>query len=472
MPYAFSPFDFKFLAVFCLAAWLPLFLRGYAFMVGLAFGLGWFGFGGWWLIGTFHQYGPVSYPVAALAVLLIGLGLAVFTGIWAWLCRYFAHSDASLLIWFPSLAVCIEWLRGWLFSGLPWTTLGNLLLDTPAVGWAAYTGVYGAAFIPAFLAASIYLVLRKNSLHWGLFGLALSAFLVGLAPSPFQAHGEKHTAALIQGNIPQDVKWDADFLGETMQRYTQASEMAAEHADILVWPEAAVPFFLSKVPAWEEWLRLHMQSWSVPVLFGGLKLTGNEGQAQNGMYLSLPGSGWQDFVGKHHLVPFGEYVPSWIPFLRKLVVGIADFQPANDPGVLELGESRFGSLICYEAIFPEETRARILAGANVLVNITNDAWYGRSPAAWQHLQSARMRAVESGRYMLRAANTGITAVIAPDGSLTSKAPWFVEATVFGTFYTSDTMTPYERWGDLILILLLFPVVTITLLRVRSGGGKD
>jgi len=470
MPYAFSPFDFKFLAVFSLAVWIHLFLRGRAFVIGLSFGLGWFGFGGWWLIETFHHYGGVPYPLAGLALFVLGAALALFPAIWAWLCWRLLKNRAMLLIWFPALAVFVEWVRGTLFTGLPWTTLGNLLLDTPAVGWAAYTGVYGAAFLPAILSASLLLLVYRKSLQWGLLGLVLSAMLVWLAPHPFQANGPVRTVALIQGNIPQDVKWDTGFLNETLQRYVHASERAAPQVDVIIWPEAAVPFFPSRVPEWSHWLTGKMQEWSVPVLYGGIKMVADTQTAWNGMYLFVPGSDGRKFAGKQHLVPFGEYIPSWIPFLHKMIPEIADFHPARGPGVLGEDEEagvHYGSLICYEAIFPEQTRARVLAGADVLVNITNDAWYGHSPAPMQHLQSARMRAVESGRYLLRAANTGITAVIAPDGSITHSVPWFVEATVFGTFRTSDSMTPYELWGDVVLLILLFPLLILVILRVKS-----
>jgi len=467
MPYAFSPFDFKFLAIFCLAVWIHLFLRGRAFATGFAFGLGWFGLGGWWLIQTFHHYGGVPYPLAALALLILGAVLALFPAIWAWLCWRLLDNEAMLLIWFPALAVFVEWARGGLFTGLPWTTLGNLVLDTPAVGWAAYAGVYGAAFLPAILSASVLLLIRRNSLRWGIIGLGLSAMLIWLAPPPFQPKGEVRTAALIQGNIPQDVKWNAGFLNETMQRYVRESERAARQVDVIIWPEAAVPFFPSRVPTWDGWLRKKMQSWSVPVLYGGIRKIAGAHTAQNGMYLSVPDSNRRGFAGKQHLVPFGEYIPSWIPFLHKMIPVIADFHPAADSGVLESGSAHYGSLVCYEAIFPEQARARVRAGANVLVNITNDAWYGHTPAAWQHLQSARMRAVESGRYLLRAANTGITAVIAPDGSITHSAPWFIETTVFGAFRTSNKITPYERWGNMVLLLLLFPSLTLVMLRVRT-----
>ena len=235
---------------------------------------------------------------------------------------------------------------------------------------------------------------------------------------------------MIQANIPQDQKWDAAFLNETMQRYVTASDQVSGKSDIIIWPEAAVPFFPSKMPNWNRWLNEHMQAWKIPVIFGGIKLLGDSGQAHNGLYLFDPEAKSRSFAGKQHLVPFGEYVPEWVPFLQALVPNIADFRPAQDAGLLSARGVRYGSLVCYEAIFPEQARTRVTGGADVLVNVTNDAWYGQTPAAWQHLQSARMRAVETGRYLLRAANTGISAVIAPNGDMTATVPWFTQDIVY------------------------------------------
>jgi len=150
---------------------------------------------------------------------------------------------------------------------------------------------------------------------------------------------------------------------------------------------------------------------------------------------------------KFHLVPFGEYVPEWIPFLHTLVPEIADFKPAKDMGVIQARGISYGSLICYESLFPEEARGRVLNGAEVLVNVTNDAWYGTTPAAWQHFQAARMRAVETGRYVLRAANTGVTAIIQPDGVVRSIKPWWIQTVLLGTYQLSKIQTNYVRWGD-------------------------
>lgn len=457
MPFAFSPFDQPWLAILALVGWLLLFTRGHAGFCGLAFGLGWFGLGAWWLLETLHVYGDIPYALAILAVACVGLVLACFPALLGWLSFQLAGSGPWLMVVFPATAVAVEWLRGWLFTGLPWTPLGNLLLDTPAVGWAAYVGVYGTAILPALLAAALCLLSQRASWRYGLAGLLCAILLIFLAPKPFEATGEKHRVALVQANIPQDQKWDAAFLNETMQRYVKASAEAAPRSELIIWPEAAVPFFLSETPSWDGWLNSHMRTWSLPVLFGGLNRMADGRQAHNGLYLFDPDSKNRSFAGKQHLVPFGEYVPDWIPYLHALVPNIADFRPATDSGLLSARGVRYGSLVCYEAIFPEQAHARVDKGAEVLVNVTNDAWYGRTPAAWQHLQSARMRAVETGRFLLRAANTGVSAIISPDGSMTATAPWFTENIVYGEFRTSTSQTPYQRWGNWPLLLMLLPV---------------
>jgi len=457
MPFAFSPFDQTWLAPLLLAGWLKLLMRGRAISAGYAFGLGWFGLGAWWLAPTLHQFGHLPWIAAAFCVLLVGAVMAALPALLAWLCWRTAGRSAWILLAFPAATVLEEWLRGHLFTGLPWTALGNLLLDTPAVGWAAWFGVYGAAALPALIAATLVLLSMRR---WrpAAAGLTISLLLVLLAPAPFSATGDSYSATLVQGNIPQDKKWDSAFVDETMQRYAALSATAADSSDIIIWPEAAIPFFLERAPGWNSWLDAQVESWQTPLLFGGLKLTGSS-TAQNGLLAADPGLGTRQFAGKQHLVPFGEYVPSWIPFLHTLVPEIADFRPADDSGVITVRGHRYGALICYESLFPEQARSRAVNGAQVLVNITNDAWYGTSPAAWQHMQAARMRAVENGRYLLRAANTGITAVIAPDGRITASLPWWTTDTLTASYQLSDQQTPYMRWGDWPLLASLLMLAT-------------
>jgi len=391
-------------------------------------------------------------------VLLVGAVMALLPALWAWVAAKDGGRSHWVVVSFPVAAVAEEWLRGHIFTGLPWTALGNLMLDTPAIGWASWFGVYGLALIPALLAGSLLLSVTHEEKRWGIGGLVLTTLLLLFAPQPLEVTGEKqYRAAPIQGNIPQDKKWDAAFLNETMFRYADLSSQASTESDIIIWPEAAIPFFLERAPDWDRWLTSKVSQWQVPLLFGGLKLTGKNTD-NNGLFAVDPDGIQRTFAGKQHLGPFGEYVPSWVPFLSALVPAIANFKPAEDSGVVEIGGIRYGALICYESLFPEQARLRVNNGAQVLVNVTNDAWYGTTPAAWQHFQAARMRAVESGRVVLRAANTGVTAVIAPDGSVRNSMSWWTKGALIGEFRLSEAKTPYMKWGDTPLLALLILLV--------------
>ena len=452
MPFAFSPYDQLWLGLVGMTLWAWLLQRGGGFISGLAFGLGWFGLGAWWLADTLHVYGHVPYVLAWLCVLLVGLVLALFPALWAWLTVRLAANRWQFLVLFALFGTGEEWLRGHLFTGLPWTALGNLLLDTPAVGWLAVFGVYGAAWLICALAAALVLLLARPARQEALVSAAIFA-LLWLAPAPYTADGPAYHAALIQPNIPQDQKWDARHVQRNMQSLASLSARALP-VDVMIWPEAAVPFYLSLSPSWRQWLYQQADGWQADFLFGGLKLLdADRRRAQNGLYLRAQGE-IRGFAAKQHLVPFGEYVPSWLPWLHKLVPDIGDFQAGDDSGVLTGKAGHFGALICYESIFPEQARARVAAGADVLVVVTNDAWYGHSPAAWQHFQAARVRAVENGRYVLRAGNTGGSAIIGPDGAVQHLMPWWTAGSVRGTYRLSGTVTPYQYFGDGLMWLVL------------------
>ncbi|ATX83004.1 Apolipoprotein N-acyltransferase [Mariprofundus ferrinatatus] len=467
MPFAFSPYDYAWLAIPALAGFLWLICQGMPFRIGYAFGFGWFGLGAWWLAPTLHTYGHLPWVVAGFCVILVGAVMALLPALWAWITAKSGGRSHWIMVTFPIAAVGEEWLRGHIFTGLPWTALGNLMLDTPAIGWASWFGVYGLALIPSFLAASLLLVVTHEEKRWGAAGVVLVALLMLAAPEPFESSDRvQHRAGLIQGNIPQDKKWDASFLNETMNRYADLSAKVADESDVIIWPEAAIPFFLERAPQWNLWLSDRINWWRTPLLFGGLKLTGKD-TANNGLFAEDPALDYREFAGKQHLVPFGEYVPSWVPFLRTLVPEIANFEPAEDSGVVELRGIRYGALICYESLFPEQSRQRVNAGAGVLVNVTNDAWYGTSPAAWQHFQAARMRAVETGRYVLRVANTGVTAIIGPDGRVMKSLPWWSESALTGEFSSSDAITPYVKRGDAPLLILLVLIVIPLFVRKES-----
>jgi len=455
MPFAFAPYHWLGLGMVALTGLCVLIQQPYPVRTAYAFGMGWFGVGAWWLAPTVHQYGGLPWWVASLVVVLMGVILACFPALWIWVCRKLADWSRlpyALLILLPSTIILMEWLRGHLFTGLPWTAMGNLLLDSPAVGWLSILGVYGSALFPVWLSVSFAFLWKQEQRRYGLISLVSLFCVVALTPSISMPTSDIKKVALIQPNIPQDQRWDSDFLASTLSTLTRLSADAAPHVDLIVWPEGSVPFYLSRNPSWHEWLNQQMSAWQTPVLFGGLKYFPEQKLSQNGLYLFNHNQTPESFAGKHHLVPFGEYIPSWLPWLRKIGVDIGDFAPATDVGVLSVGNTDYGSLICYESLFPEEARERVKHGAEVLIVVTNDAWYGTSPAAWQHFQASRARAVEEGRYVLRAANTGITAIIAPDGHVTTITDWWQATALLGNYQLASVKTIYQQWGDMLAIL--------------------
>ena len=472
MPFAFAPYHYIWLALASLAGLTWLIQSKHPFITGYSFGFGWFGFGAWWLAPTVHEYGGLPWMAAILVPILMGLIMGLFPAVWAWSCIKIARFNGkpyALLLLLPFTAIIMEWSRGHVFTGLPWTSMGNLILDTPASAWLSIFGVYGMAFLPVLLAVSLALLWQNKQRTYAAAASILCVIFIFFAPSIAKLETPESRVALIQPNIPQDQRWDAQFLQQSLQRLADLSKQEAANVDLIIWPEAAVPFYLERNPNWQRWLDEQMHSWETPVLFGALKLFPNTGASQNGLYLFEPKeTAAKQFTGKHHLVPFGEYIPSWLPWLRKIGPDIADFQAASDNGILTTNTSQFGSLICYESLFPEQARQRVQAGANVLVVVTNDAWYGHSPAAWQHFQASQARAIETGRYVLRVGNTGISAIIAPDGSITATTPWWTVATVTGTYQTSNITTVYQIWGDSLAFMFAgFLLIYLLVFRKRS-----
>ncbi|MDX8413869.1 MAG: apolipoprotein N-acyltransferase [Mariprofundales bacterium] len=467
MPFAFAPYHWWPLALLALAVWIALLAPAQAaqaaapFRLSFAFGLGWFAIGSWWLAPTFHHYGNLPWIAAIAFQLLIGAVLALFPALLGWSAARLSNNKPLLLmLLFAPLTLLEEWVRGHIFTGLPWIELGNLMLGTAWIGWGSVVGGLGLSLLPPLLAAGLWGATQPHLRRSAIAILLVGAALAVTAPTIVIPQQPQLRVALIQPNIAQDQKWDRNFLVTTMHRLRDLSAATASQVDLIVWPEAATPFFLAHAPGWQRWLTTQVTSWRTPLLFGGLKQR-DDSSAANGAWLLGQQSSTPLFVGKHHLVPFGEYVPDWIPWLHKLVPDIGDFRPSHDSGVLTLSDSvRIGVLICYESIFADEMRARIRHGANILAVLTNDAWYDRSPAAWQHLQAAQMRAVEGNRFVLRAANTGITASIAPDGTIHHTMGWWQQGAVITTAIPINAISPYCRYGDWPMLLLALGCIAL------------
>ncbi len=468
MPYAFAPFNFWWLAFIAFSGWLYLLIEHpkHPLKLGGAFGFGWFGFGGWWLADTIQIYGHLPYIAGLGVVVTLAFMFTLFILFWAWSFCKLHRSKLDILWLFPALGVLEEWLRSFVFTGLPWTAIANLSISTPASSWLSIVGSYGLTALILFIAAAIVLLFDRTTRKPAFISLLVSGFIIAFSPHIEVPESPRYEAALIQPVTPQDQKWDNAFVQTIMFELAMMSDQAA-NADLIVWSEAAVPMYLQRNPNWLAWLYDRASQWKAPLVFGSLQV-GKGGKAQSGMFLLEQHNQSLQFVGKHHLVPFGEYVPSWLPFLGKIVPNLADFHPATDNGILTLTNSeietqKFGSIICYESIFPEEAFHRVRHGANVLIVITNDTWYGTSPAAWQHFQASQVRAIENGRYVLRTANSGISAIIAPNGNITATMPWWEKGIVRGKYEPLYHQTLYQKWGDIPILSLAFFIIGMAML---------
>jgi len=273
------------------------------------------------------------------------------------------------------------------------------------------------------------------------------------------------TVAVIQGNIDQSKKWDPAFQQETLKRYQDLSDAAAAQKprqDLLVWPETAAPFFYGVDERLSQQLDDIVRKIGEALLFGspGVTMQNGEAQLQNRAYLLSPEAVPLGFYAKEHLVPFGEYVPlqSILFFVHHLVQAAGDFVPGHNPSPLTLGNQRFGVLICYEGIFPELARRTVLRGASSLVNITNDAWYGKTSAPYQHLEIESWRSIECRTPLIRAANTGISAIIDATGKFYGSIPLDEQGYLVATVHPFHKLTIYVKWGDFFAMICILTTV--------------
>jgi apolipoprotein N-acyltransferase len=467
LPLAFAPFDIFPAAVIAPAllfmSWLDVPPRR-ALRRGYLFGLGMFGVGINWVFVSMYEYGGVSLPLSLFLTTLLVAFLSLFPAVLAYLlARLFPFTGASAAVWrlavvFPAGWVMFEWIRGWFLTGFPWLNLGYSQLATPLAGLAPLAGVYGVSLGVALSAGWLALfVLAENRRQRVASAVALLALwagaglLHGLAWT--RPVGAPMRVTLLQGDIPQNIKWLWDVREPTVELY---AKMTREHWDsrLIVWPESALPEMYAEAKDFLDGLGKEARKHHSDLLIGVLY----EDPATGRYYNSMVSIGSErKFYFKHHLVPFTEYLP-----MKGLLGALVDFMqvPMSDfsagPAVqqpLAVAGQRAGISICYEDAFGEEM-IRQLPKATLLVNVSNDAWFGHSIAPQQHLQIAQMRAAETGRPLLRATNTGVSAIVDAWGRLQSVAPQFKVAALTGEVQPMQGATPYVRVGNA-------PVVVVT-----------
>ena len=392
----------------------------------------------YWTALPIHDYGGLAWPLALPVPVLVGMVLGLYTMLLAVLTRGVGvRLPAWLFGPFFALAwASMEMARGALLTGFPWLVLAGALAPWPtAIQGAAYIGAYGLSGLVAGLAAWVAVCGPLSRQGVVAILCAVGLFFLGNSrlDAPLSKDGTIH-ATIIQGNVDQSRKWDPDSQLETVQKYIDLSRQAVKNAptDLLVWPETTMPFYFQDHGPLSTLLVDFAAQSKVPVVFGAPAYERRpEGPVLfNRAYLLLP-SGQESYYDKEHLVPFGEYVPlgKYLPFIHKLVEGVGDFRPGHAEKPLGDGKLALGLLICYEAIFPELAQQRVTAGANLLVNISNDSWFGDSAAPRQHLDVALLRAVEQERAIIRGTNSGISAVIDPRGRIMAQGGLFTTLTL-------------------------------------------
>ncbi|HUX91184.1 MAG TPA: apolipoprotein N-acyltransferase [Gallionellaceae bacterium] len=474
----FAPFSFYPLAVLALAIlfvqWQHARGKWMAARLGFAFGFGLFSAGIGWLYVALHDYGGMPMPLAAIAISLFAALLASFPAAVGYAQarlrarfggREGVASNIVLLLLIPALWVLLEWLRGLLLTGFPWLSLGyTQAADSPLAGYAPLLGVYGVSLLVAVsagLLALLWLMRPRKQIIHSKQGKIACAILVLLwlsgamlrAVEWTQPEGEPLKVSLLQGNIAQGMKFDEDSLVGTLETYRRLAQ--SSDARLIVMPETALPLLREELPEnYSDILRNQVRDKAGDMLIGLF-------ERDRGLYYNSVvtlGSAEGQSYRKNHLVPFGEFIPLR-PVLGWLINEILQI-PMSDQArggdrqqVLHVAGQRVAVDICYEDAFGEEI-IRYLPEASLLVNVTNDAWYGKSHAAMQHNQLSQMRALETGRMMLRATNTGVTSIIGTDGRILQMLPQHEEGVLTGTVQGYTGSTPYVRWGNASMLGLI------------------
>jgi apolipoprotein N-acyltransferase len=463
---------------------LPGVSAGRGFVLGLLSGIVHFAGTVYWTSGTVATFGdlpwPVAIPVAGLLVLYMALFVGAASAATAVMVRRYGVTGLALA---PAAWVATEYARAHFFGGFPWIPLGNAVVTLlPVAQIASLFGVFGLSWMLAMLNACLTIVVTTTGRTRLIAGTLAITILMAcsiwgaarLRDNRLTREGDATTVALVQGNIRQEEKWDAARAPAIFERYLQMTRGAVTAgARFVIWPESATPFYFDEEPAQAAQLRRLAQATGVAILFGSDEIErGSPARYYNSAFMLDTAGATAAVYRKIHLVPFGEYVPfgNVLTFVGPLVEAVSAFSPGERITMLPVDGHMASTAICYEVVYPHLIRDGVLEGAELLTTITNDAWYGESSAPFQHFELASMRAIEQGRYLARAANTGISGIVDPYGRVVARTALFETTTIVGEVRFLRQHTLYARIGDLpaqLAVLLTLVAVGAALWRRRS-----
>jgi len=443
----------------------------------------------YWITYTVAVQGKLGWPLGGLAALLV----SAYVGAWFSVAAAAAHRLEERIgergLWlFPAVWVALEMGRSHLFTGFPWMLLGYFVSGSGTLRQAAdLAGVSGLSFLLALSGVSVYLAGKR--LSEGAFATAAIPLIPGIAaflflalygrpgpanPAALATRSPEVKVAVAQGGIDQSVKWDPGNQRATLEIYGELTRAARDAgAQLVVWPETAAPFFYG----WEAELSRRLDAIAadggIPIVFGAPWYEPSQGGKYFNSVFQIDGRGVVlGRYDKRRLVPFGEYIPlrSVLFFLKKLTVGESDFSAGTEPALFRIGGRPVAASICYEALFPGLIREGVRGGAEWLVNVTNDAWFGDTVAPHQHLAMARMRCVEFRRPMVRAANSGISAVIDPGGSVVASLGLFRRGVLVASLVPAAGETVYAKTGEIFAISCSIIAILAFIFPLRGSHG--
>jgi apolipoprotein N-acyltransferase len=444
-------------------------LRGQPALRAFTCGLlaGWIYFLGtvYWTADVVRTFGGLPAPVALFAMAMLALYLALYPAVSALItARMVRATGLRGLLCFPAAWVATEYWRGtYIMGGFPWVPLGNSQVEMlPVAQLASVFGVYGVSALVALVNVLVACALvstgrTRTAVLAGAVALPLACAAWGawrIADGSLMRKGDALTVGLVQANIDQATKWSGRFARKIFTTHIAITrDVARRGATLVVWPESSLPFRYNDDATGRAELQRVVRELGVHLLFGSDELVDGR-TSYNSAFLMAPSGETLAVYRKIHLVPFGEFIPygGWLAFFPPLVEtlgGFAPFAPGTSVVMLPLGKHQASTAICYEVTYPELIATAVRQGSRLLTTITNDGWYGTSSAPYQHFEMARMRAIEQGRYLVRAANTGISGIVDPYGRLVARSAIFTEAGIVGEVRLLEDRTIYSRIGDVV-----------------------
>lgn len=457
-----------------------------AFLLGLVCGVAYFIGTIYWTSAVLATFGGMPLPLAVGAMAVLALYLASYPALAALAtAQLIARAGRRGIFFLPAAWVATEFGRGMLFGGFPWVPLGNSQVTVlPVAQLASVLGVYGLSALVALVNASIaYAMLTPGRRRvWALS--AIGTLLVGVAAwgtwrvadGSLTREGTPLRLGLVQGNIDQTDKWRPEEARRIITTYiAMTRDVVRRGAEYVLWPESSTPFTFETDPAADTLIRDLAREAGVPLLFGSEQIVqGPETRLYNAAFLVGPDGDTAAVYRKMHLVPFGEFFPfqKWLTFAVPLVERLVPFSAGQSVVMLPVGSHLTSTAICYEVVYPALVRAAVAEGSELLTTITNDAWYGRSSAPHQHFALASMRAIEQGRYLARAANTGISGVVDPYGRIVQRSSLFEQVGLVEEVRLLTRRTVYSLLGDVVAyVALALTLVALLVAGRRRPAGR-